>query len=327
MRYLFAILSTFVATLFCSGNKDNALGANDLPIYKPVSDLPSGELCFVGSESVNALILDWLQKFQSFYPQVTVSLQAKNSDAAVDLFFANPDKILLAIPRGLTPEEEGSFKAKYGYEPTPIRVAVDAIGIYVHETNPLMSISLDDLKRVYSHNDGSQLLDWSAFGLQGSWASLKVKPWARNPGSGTRTLFDQVVLGTLSESPTLNIYQNPWDLFAGIRSDHQIIGYTGIVSQKFQDVKILPIKISSKEAIAPSHSACLSGGYPLSRPLFVYIGSSSKQRTSTVCLEFFRYILSQNGQIEVPRHGMFPLTSSTAANMMRRVQGQGIIGG
>ena len=129
MHYFFAVWSFLFTALFCSGVQDNALGANDLPIYKPVTDLPSGELSFVGSESVNALVLDWLQKFQSFYPQVMVSLQAKNSDTAAAFFIENPDKALLLMPRELTLQEERLFKSKHGYDPTPIRVAVDAIGV------------------------------------------------------------------------------------------------------------------------------------------------------------------------------------------------------
>ena len=39
-------------------------------------------------------------------------------------------------------KEIEAFESRHGYKPTPIRVAIDALAVYVHKDNPLNTTSL-----------------------------------------------------------------------------------------------------------------------------------------------------------------------------------------
>ena len=59
-------------------------------------------------------------------------------------------------PRGeLTVREAGrrggeAVKAKHGKEPVEFKVALDGLAIFVHESNPIQEISLEQLKGIYT---------------------------------------------------------------------------------------------------------------------------------------------------------------------------------
>jgi phosphate transport system substrate-binding protein len=320
----------FTIILLCPSH---ALWANtnievsDLPLYKKSTDLPFGRLNFMGSESMGPLMLKWVESFtnKKMYPQVSVQLQSQDSAQVFEKLLQTPEQILATISRELTAEELNAFRTTHGYEPTPIRVAVDAIAIYANQKNPVRSISLEQLNKIFTHNDLAQPLHWGDIGVIGEFAGMKINPLSRQKTSGTRHLFDHKVLGGDNESPLVQVYTNPWDLLDQIATDPQAIGYGGMVAMELPGVKVVPIALDGKSPMLPMPSNCLSEEYPLSRSLYIYIGSKPGEITSTVQQEFFRYILSHQGQIEVSRQGMFPLQPAMAAKMLRRVQGYGLI--
>jgi len=54
------------------------------------------------------------------------------------------------MSRYMTSAEADAFEKKYGYKPTAIRVAVDALAIYVHKDNPVPCLTLQQLDQIFS---------------------------------------------------------------------------------------------------------------------------------------------------------------------------------
>ncbi len=304
---------------------NEALQTMDLPMYQKVNDLPSGKLLFTGSESINPLLLAWAKQFIQMYPQVSIVVEGGGSGRAAEALMENPLHILAPMSRELTSKQLADFHDKYGYDPMAIRIALDAVAIYVNKENPLRSISVRNLERIYNEDKSDDLLNWGGLGLQGSWAKKTIHPLGRNHRSGTYGLFQEMALKSGEQSPAVPQLGNPWNMVDAIEADPCAIGYASVGVAMHPGIKLLPIIGEEGVPVAPTRVNCLSGAYPLARSLYIYVGSRPGAMMSSIQKEFFQYIFSQEGQNTVVRYGMFALQSAMAAKMLRRVQTGGLI--
>lgn len=50
----------------------------------------------------------------------------------------------------MKPNEEEAFEKHYGYKPTAIRVAIDALAVFVHKDNPIKGLSIEQVDAIFS---------------------------------------------------------------------------------------------------------------------------------------------------------------------------------
>ena len=91
----------------------------------------------------------------------------------------------------------------------------------------------------------------------------------------------------------------------GVASDLGAIGYSG-VGYKTSGVKFVKLS-DSGECFEPTADAALSGKYPLSRYLYIYVNKKPGEALDSLVLEFLRYVQSKQGQQVVVKDGYFPL--------------------
>src|SRR5207249_1464313 len=97
--------------------------------YKVVSGV-SGSLSSVGSDTLNNLMTFWSEKFNKFFPNVKMQVEGKGSSTAPPAMIAGTSQ-LSPMSRTMKNTEIDDFEKKFGYKPTPVRVAVDRFGIGV----------------------------------------------------------------------------------------------------------------------------------------------------------------------------------------------------
>ena len=96
-----------------------------------------------------------------------------------------------------------------------------------------------------------------------------------------------------------------------VGSDRYAIGYSGI-GYATSGVRALPISDEKKNGGAPfaaTYENALSGKYPLSRYLYVYINKDPKKPVEPLTREFLKFVLSKEGQEIVVKDGFLPLTA------------------
>ena len=331
----FSLLSLFLTPLVWAGyssvNDESSSDAQtkDLPLYQKVRDLPQGALVFGGSESLMPLLLEWAREFALMYPQVSVTVTGGGSAAAVQRLMENTPNFIAPMSREMTSKERDAFRKNHGYLPLAIQVAMDAVAVYVNESNPISAISIENLSSIYSEEVSPNATVWGQVGVQGSWAEKSITAFGRPSTSGTYDLFDSVVLRVGGYQPAVKVMTNPWDILDAIEDSPSSIGFAGIGVNRHPGVKVLPLLSEKGVVIGPTRSNCLSKDYPMSRILYLYILKSTSDAKSTlnknpVQAEFFRYILSQQGQNVVVRQGMFALQAPIAGKMLRAVEGMGL---
>ncbi len=116
--------------------------------YHKVSGI-SGNLSSVGSDTLANLMTYWTEAFKRQYPNVNIQIQTSGSSTAPTALVEATAQ-LEPMSREMKTKEIEAFEKEYGYKPTAIKVAVDALAVFVHEDNPLQGLNFEQLDAIYS---------------------------------------------------------------------------------------------------------------------------------------------------------------------------------
>src|SRR5216117_643588 len=159
----------------------------DLAPYKTVSGV-SGNISSVGSDTLNNLMTHWAESFQRFYPNAKVQIEGKGSSTAPPALIAGTAQ-LGPMSRAMKGTEVDAFEKKYGYKPTQIRNAVDALAVFVNKDNPIKCLTLAQVDAFFSKSRRAghkeDVKTWGQVGLTGDWAARPLGLYGRNSASGT----------------------------------------------------------------------------------------------------------------------------------------------
>src|SRR5688572_18747354 len=109
----------------------------------------SGNVSSVGSDTLNNLMTLWAEGFRKQYPNIRIQIEGKGSSTAPPALIQGTAQ-LGPMSRVMKSNEIDDFEKKYGYKPTPIRVAVDALAVYVNKDNPLQQLTVQEVDALFS---------------------------------------------------------------------------------------------------------------------------------------------------------------------------------
>ena len=185
------VLLVSMTLLGSSGVFAQATVDENLTIYEKTSGV-SGNLSSVGSDTLANLMTLWAESFKKTYPNVNVQIQAAGSSTAPPALAENTSN-LGPMSRLMKDKEVESFEKKFGYKPTPIAVAIDALAIFVHKDNPIEGLTIPQIDAIFSSTRicgaPADIIGWEDLGLTGSWARREIQLYGRNSVSGTYGYF------------------------------------------------------------------------------------------------------------------------------------------
>ncbi len=281
----------------------------NLPEYTRVPGI-SGNLNSIGSDTLNNLMLMWAEGFRQIYPNVNIQVQGAGSSTAPAALIDGTAQ-LGPMSREMTGAEMDRFEQRYGYRPTEIRVAIDALAVFVNRENPIEGLSLPQIDAIFSSTyrlGHTPIRTWGEVGLTGDWANRPISLYGRNSVSGTYGFFKNVALGggdfhgeRYQEQPGSST------VIQSLTADRFGIGYSGI-GYATSGVRAIPVaQQHGGKLVAPTPENCLSGDYPLARFLYIYVNKNPREPMDRLTHEFIRFINSRQGQEIVVRDGFFPL--------------------
>ena len=298
----------------------NAVAAVD-PAIKPYVKTSgvSGNLSSVGSDTLANLMTMWAEAFKKEYPAVNIQIQAAGSSTAPPALTEGTATIG-PMSRKMKDGEVSAFEQKYGYKPTAIPVAVDALAVFVHKDNPIKGLTLQQVDAIFSATRlcgaKADARTWGDVGVTGDLAGKSIQLFGRNSVSGTYGYFKEVSLCKGDFKPNVNEQPGSASVVSSISSSLNGIGYSGI-GYKTSSVRTVPLAKKEGDAfIEDNETNALNGTYPLARFLYVYVNKAPNKPLNPLEAEFVKLILSKQGQEVVMKDGYIPLPAKVVSKAL-----------
>ncbi|PKG57081.1 phosphate-binding protein [Shewanella sp. Choline-02u-19] len=316
LKQLVGAVSLTAATVFSAASM--AAIDQSLPTYEKTSGV-SGNLSSVGSDTLANMMTLWAEDFKQLYPNVNIQIQAAGSSTAPPALTEGTSQFG-PMSRKMKPNEVEAFEKHYGYQPTAIRVAIDALAVFVHKDNPIKGMSMEQIDGIFSSTKkcgGDDVKRWGDVGLTGSWSTRDVQLYGRNSVSGTYGYFKKKALCKGDFKANVNEQPGSASVVQSVSQSLNAIGYSGI-GYKTAGVKAVAISKKGTNYIAASPENAASGKYPLSRYLYVYVNKHPNKALAPMDREFIRYVLSLQGQQIVEKDGYVALPRSVIAKDLEK---------
>lgn len=276
--------------------------------YEAVPGL-AGNLSSTGSDTLGGLVSLWARAFSGHHPGVTIEVQASGSATAPPALVEGTADIG-PMSRAMTESEIAAFAARFGYPPTALPVAIDAVAVFVHRDNPLREISMRQLDGIFSATRrcgaARHLTQWGELGLDGSWAGRRMDTHGRNSASGTYSYFRGEALCRGDFHVRVNELPGSASVVQAVGASLGGIGYSSL-GYASAGVRALPVAAGAGPAILPSRATAAAGAYPLARYVYAYVNRPPGKALAALDRAFFAFVYSREGQRLVLQEGYVPL--------------------
>ncbi|EJV9313497.1 TPA: phosphate ABC transporter substrate-binding protein PstS family protein [Vibrio vulnificus] len=309
-------------SLLLMGGISASAQALDTPL-QPYKKIPgvSGNLLSVGSDTLAGMTTLWVEDFKALYPNINAQVQASGSSTAPPALTEQTAQFG-PMSRPMRLREVEAFERTHGYKPTALRVAIDAIGIFVHQDNPVQGLNFPQLDAIFSATLRCGAEDfvstWAQLGIDAEWAKRNFQLFGRNSVSGTYGYFKKHALCGGDFKSQVNEQPGSASVVQSVASTLSGIGYSG-VGYRVAGVRLLPIAKQGNEFVYPSRENILTGDYPLSRYLYVYVNKHPSKALSPIEAEFIKFIYSAQGQALVEKDGYVSITEEFAKQELAKV--------
>ena len=262
-------------------------------------------------------VVDYKRQAQADWRIDTLS----DADSVVEAL-QNGSAALGLMTRTLTERELAAFEARHGRRLKGLRVARDALAIYVHRSNPLKGVTRQQLDALFSTTRRCGAPDnifwWDQLGVKGEeWEVRQIELFGPNTRSGERASFTASVLCAGTHKATLEMARNEVELMYLLAANPAGIAYGGLLPQ-FRNVRRVPIAVDPAQGyIEPDLAAIRAGRYPLVRDLYLYVDA---ERLGAQGEAFVQLVLSPHGQALAEMNGFAPVAPTVAVEGRDRLR-------
>lgn len=321
LNNIMATLALTAVSAFSTAAYSDASIDKDIPTYEKASGI-SGNISSVGSDTLANLMTLWAEDFKRNYPNVNIQIQAAGSSTAPPALTEGTSNFG-PMSRKMKDKEIEAFEQKFGYKPTAVPVAIDALAVYVHKDNPLKGLSIADVDAIFSSTRkcgaSKDIANWGGTGLDGAWAKRDIQLFGRNSVSGTYGYFKKKGLCKGDFKNNVNEQPGSASVVQSVSTSINGIGYSGI-GYKTSSVRALPLsKKDGTNYVEATPANAVKGSYPLSRFLYVYVNKAPNKPLDPITTEFIKLVLSQQGQEVVVKDGYIPLPAKVVKKFLNKL--------
>jgi phosphate transport system substrate-binding protein len=288
-----------------------------VPAYQKVNGI-SGNLSSVGSDTLANLMTLWAEEFNREYPNVNIQIQAAGSSTAPPALTEGTSNIG-PMSREMKDDELVAFEDKFGYKPTAVPVAIDALAVMVNKDNPIKGLSIPQVDAIFSSTrkcgNAAEIDNWGQAGVS-AWASKSIQLYGRNSVSGTYGYFKEHALCKGDYKSNVNEQPGSASVVQSVTSSANGIGYSGM-GYTTSGVKMVPLAKKEGQAfVEATPENAINGSYPLTRYLYIYVNKKPNQPLAPLENEFMKMVLSKIGQQVVIKDGYIPLPAKVVDKVL-----------
>jgi phosphate transport system substrate-binding protein len=246
-----------------------------------------------GSDTMVILGQRWAESYMAAHPGSVIQVTGGGSGTGIAALINGTTDICQAS-RPMKDEEKNQAAQTYGQPPVETVVARDGVAIYVAESNPVQSLTMEQLKGIFT----GAITNWKQVGGPDS----PIVTYGRENNSGTYVFFKEHVLANGDFAAAVQTLPGTAAVVNAVGADARGIGYGGGAYAK--GVRECAVKADdASPAVLPSKENVMNGSYPLSRPLYFYTAKAP----AGALQEFITWVLSTDGQNIVSQVGYFPV--------------------
>ena len=269
----------------------------------------------IGSSVLEPFLKQWAAKSGG---EVNISSPG-TSTAPKALISGKAD--LAAMNREMTNDESEAFIRAHGYHATAIAVAIEAVAIYAHPSNPIQGLEYKQLDGLFSSSHGcgwnERIATWGQLGLPAPWDKQSIVLLGHNNKSPTRDFFNKSVLCRDDFKPDIEELSHE-QLLAKVAQNKNALGYGRF--QPDSNLKIVPLKKGSGDFVALTMANLHNKSYRLQHFLFLYINKPHGKAASPAVTEFIKTGLSKEGQTAVAEAGYVPLSDDLIQRQLNKLK-------
>jgi phosphate transport system substrate-binding protein len=248
-----------------------------------------------GSDTMVLLAQWWAENYMKSHPHLIIQVNGGGSGTGIAALL-NGTTDICQSSRPVREEERAAFRGKNQRDVVEIKVALDAIGVYVNDVNPVREMSLPQVRDIYT----GRITDWREVG----GAPGPIIIYSRENNSGTYEFFKERALGNADFAPRAQTLSGNAAVVNAVSQDPKGIGYGGIAFAT--GVKSLAIrKDAASPAVVPDFASVADGSYPISRYLFWYLPNDPEGEIKLLA----DWVTSAEGQALVKEVGYFPINT------------------
>jgi phosphate transport system substrate-binding protein len=284
--------------------------------YCPSEEL-TGKLPVFGTPTMGALADQWAQGFNRFHSTVEIEISEMKGQSILNFLTENPHGVAM-IARPLSNDELDAMKKGGLKNPMQVEVGQQALGVFVHESNPMTTVTQEQFLNLFSagrksdtktatkagDEPNSDKITWGDLGLTGDWKDKPVHLIFRESASGTHSFLKNQLLGEHVLRQPKETFQSSTEVLQAIAADPFAIGLSNLRSP-INNVRVLTL-LDGKVEIPCSDLSILTGEYPLVRRITLIFDAGAEPEQS-IAQEFVKYAICQDGQRETILSGFFPL--------------------
>lgn len=231
-----------------------------------------------GSTSVQPYAEVLAEEYMILNPGAEVDIQGGGSSAGITAAKSGTADIGMSS-RALN-DEEKNMKS--------IEIAKDGLVVIVNPNNPIKNLTLNEIRDIYS----ASVTKWSELGGTDS----KIHVITREEGSGTRSAFEELVMGETEITPKAIVQDSNGAVRLLVADDPNAIGF---ISMGLADETVKALQL---DGVTATRENILDGSYTLSRPfLFVTLEEPTGNTK-----HFIDFVLSEEGQNLLSHEGLVP---------------------
>jgi phosphate transport system substrate-binding protein len=247
-----------------------------------------------GSDTMVILAQKWAEVYMRKVPHVRIQVTGGGTGTGFAAL-QNQTTDLCNASRQIRAAEIAECIKAFGRRPTEYQVALDGLSLYVHPSNPVKELTVEQVRLIFT----GKIKNWKRVG--GPDAPITL--YSRENNSGTYEFFKEHMLDDKDFAASAQTMPGTAAVLEAVANDKNSIGYGGAAYGK--GAKHLAIKKDeTSAAIEPTEETVVQGRYPIWRHLFVYVNPALDQGEIAAYLQWIR---SDEGQSVVKEVGYFPI--------------------
>jgi len=254
-----------------------------------------------GSDTLVNVAQAWAEAYSKISPDAAIAVSGGGSGTGIAAMINGTVDIANASRRMKRKEIE--LAKQRGQTPLEHIVGYDALAIYLHPDNPIQSLSIAQLAKIYGR--GKAYNNWSDLGVEvPKCKSNEIVVVSRQNNSGTYVYFQKAVLGKKGKyrQGTLDMHGSK-DVVDLVEKTPCAIGYSGLA---YATDHVKMACIANEEGgpcVHPSVETASDRSYSIARPLFMY---TNGEPTGDI-KKYLDWILSDEGQCIIVKKGYAPV--------------------